>query len=235
MCQKSLVLPNAAGSALRVWGLVSSFWETTETFWRWKRIVLTEHCAVCPLRLRRTDCCSLPITLGFALALGRNCSLSHLLIQSECAFLPQGIHQGIIEGDFALCISLYHGYELLLQMGIRSLFIYLWGIMDGAKGEMSFLPAPLLSHLARCMAERMRVDLVFCSLHSSVWGSKGNPDLSHLSPKVCPAPRTSWGVTRTSWSSTSSCRTRSQTLLWLLRVQVFARAQQVRIPLWGTE
>ncbi|NWV35190.1 FANCM protein, partial [Grantiella picta] len=45
-----------------------------------------------------------------------------------------GIHQGLIEGDFALCISLYHGYELLLQMGIRSLFIYLWGIMDGSKG-----------------------------------------------------------------------------------------------------
>ncbi|NXD30352.1 FANCM protein, partial [Spelaeornis formosus] len=45
-----------------------------------------------------------------------------------------GIHQGIIEGDFALCISLYHGYELLLQMGIRSLFIYLEGIMDGSKG-----------------------------------------------------------------------------------------------------
>ncbi|NXU25848.1 FANCM protein, partial [Thalassarche chlororhynchos] len=45
-----------------------------------------------------------------------------------------GIHQGIIEGDFALCISLYHGYELLLQMGVRSLFIYLCGIMDGSKG-----------------------------------------------------------------------------------------------------
>ncbi|NWU67738.1 FANCM protein, partial [Pterocles burchelli] len=45
-----------------------------------------------------------------------------------------GIHQGVIEGDFALCISLYHGYELLLQMGVRSLFIYLWGIMDGSKG-----------------------------------------------------------------------------------------------------
>ncbi|KAM9291412.1 LOW QUALITY PROTEIN: Fanconi anemia group M protein, partial [Morus bassanus] len=45
-----------------------------------------------------------------------------------------GIHQGIIEGDFALCISLYHGYELLLQMGARSLFIYLCGIMDGSKG-----------------------------------------------------------------------------------------------------
>ncbi|KAM4666287.1 Fanconi anemia group M protein isoform 2-T2 [Amazona ochrocephala] len=45
-----------------------------------------------------------------------------------------GVHQGIIEGDFALCISLYHGYELLLQMGVRSLFIYLCGIMDGSKG-----------------------------------------------------------------------------------------------------
>ncbi|XP_027761523.1 Fanconi anemia group M protein [Empidonax traillii] len=45
-----------------------------------------------------------------------------------------GVLQGVIEGDFALCISLYHGYELLLQMGVRSLFIYLWGIMDGAKG-----------------------------------------------------------------------------------------------------
>ncbi|XP_074005045.1 Fanconi anemia group M protein [Numenius arquata] len=47
---------------------------------------------------------------------------------------PVAIHQGIIEGDFALCISLYHGYELLLQMGLRSLFIYLFGIMDGPKG-----------------------------------------------------------------------------------------------------
>ncbi|XP_028941451.1 Fanconi anemia group M protein, partial [Antrostomus carolinensis] len=45
-----------------------------------------------------------------------------------------GVHQGIIEGDFALCISLYHGYELLLQMGLWSLFIYLCGIMDGSKG-----------------------------------------------------------------------------------------------------
>ncbi|KAM6358656.1 Fanconi anemia group M protein isoform 5-T6 [Alca torda] len=49
---------------------------------------------------------------------------------SQCV----GMHQGIIEGDFALCISLYHGYELLLQMGVRSLFIYLFGIMDGSKG-----------------------------------------------------------------------------------------------------
>ncbi|XP_025026229.1 Fanconi anemia group M protein isoform X2 [Python bivittatus] len=45
-----------------------------------------------------------------------------------------GIQQGVIEGDFALCISLYHGYELLLQMGMRSLHIFLRGIMDGSKG-----------------------------------------------------------------------------------------------------
>ncbi|NXN42094.1 FANCM protein, partial [Rhinoptilus africanus] len=49
---------------------------------------------------------------------------------SQCV----GMHQGIIEGDFAICISLYHGYELLVQMGVRSLFIYLFGIMDGSKG-----------------------------------------------------------------------------------------------------
>lgn len=44
--------------------------------------------------------------------------------------------QGMLEGDFALCISLYHGYELLMQMGLRSLFFYLQGIMDGSR-EMS--------------------------------------------------------------------------------------------------
>ncbi|XP_070776576.1 Fanconi anemia group M protein [Enoplosus armatus] len=44
--------------------------------------------------------------------------------------------QGMLEGDFALCISLYHGYELLMQMGLRSLFFYIQGIMDGSR-EMS--------------------------------------------------------------------------------------------------
>nr|XP_054597628.1 Fanconi anemia group M protein isoform X1 [Nothobranchius furzeri] len=47
------------------------------------------------------------------------------------------VHQlGMLEGDFALCISLYHGYELLMQMGLRSLFFYVQGIMDGSR-EMS--------------------------------------------------------------------------------------------------
>ncbi|XP_045144045.1 Fanconi anemia group M protein [Echinops telfairi] len=45
-----------------------------------------------------------------------------------------GIQQGIIEGEFAICISLYHGYELLQQMGMKSLYLFLCGIMDGTKG-----------------------------------------------------------------------------------------------------
>ncbi|XP_064185393.1 Fanconi anemia group M protein isoform X2 [Anguilla rostrata] len=44
-----------------------------------------------------------------------------------------GAQQGVLEGDFALCISLYHGYELLLKMGLRSLFLFVQGIMDGTK------------------------------------------------------------------------------------------------------
>ncbi|KAK1894430.1 Fanconi anemia group M protein [Dissostichus eleginoides] len=48
----------------------------------------------------------------------------------------KGPQQGMLEGDFALCISLYHGYELMMQMGLRSLFFYIQGIMDGTR-EMS--------------------------------------------------------------------------------------------------
>ncbi|KAM9777539.1 Fanconi anemia group M protein [Neosynchiropus ocellatus] len=47
-----------------------------------------------------------------------------------------GPQLGVLEGDFALCISLCHGYELLLQTGLRSFFLYLQGIMDGSR-EMS--------------------------------------------------------------------------------------------------
>ncbi|XP_063803595.1 Fanconi anemia group M protein [Pseudophryne corroboree] len=45
-----------------------------------------------------------------------------------------GVQIGVVEGDFALCISLYHGYELLLQMGTRSLYYFLRSMMDGSKG-----------------------------------------------------------------------------------------------------
>ncbi|XP_060919558.1 Fanconi anemia group M protein [Labrus mixtus] len=46
---------------------------------------------------------------------------------------PPQIKGPQLEGDFALCISLYHGYELLMQMGLRSLFFYFQGIMDGSR------------------------------------------------------------------------------------------------------
>ncbi|XP_077477393.1 Fanconi anemia group M protein isoform X2 [Stigmatopora argus] len=48
----------------------------------------------------------------------------------------KGPQQGMLEGDFALCISLCHGYELLMQMGLRSFFLFIQGIMDGSR-EMS--------------------------------------------------------------------------------------------------
>ncbi|KAI2654031.1 Fanconi anemia group M protein [Labeo rohita] len=48
--------------------------------------------------------------------------------------IQQGPQQGAIEGDFAICISLYHGYELLQQMGVRSLFLFIQNIFSGPKG-----------------------------------------------------------------------------------------------------
>ncbi|VDI57127.1 fanconi anemia group M protein [Mytilus galloprovincialis] len=41
---------------------------------------------------------------------------------------------GMVEGDFALALSLYHGFELLQLHGSRSLFNYLDGILHGDKG-----------------------------------------------------------------------------------------------------
>lgn len=41
---------------------------------------------------------------------------------------------GSIEGDFALAMSLYHGFELLQLHGSRSLYNYLDGILHGDKG-----------------------------------------------------------------------------------------------------
>ncbi|XP_070571081.1 Fanconi anemia group M protein-like [Ptychodera flava] len=43
--------------------------------------------------------------------------------------------QGMVEGDFAMSISLYHGYELLLQHGMRSLYSFLQSMIDGSKGS----------------------------------------------------------------------------------------------------
>ena len=40
-------------------------------------------------------------------------------------------HYGSVEGDFALAMSLYHGYELLQRHGLRSLYNFLEGLVSG--------------------------------------------------------------------------------------------------------
>ncbi|KAK7505416.1 hypothetical protein BaRGS_00003161 [Batillaria attramentaria] len=40
---------------------------------------------------------------------------------------------GVVEGDFALAMSLYHGYELLQLHGLRSLYNFLQGVVSGDK------------------------------------------------------------------------------------------------------
>ncbi|EDV24097.1 uncharacterized protein TRIADDRAFT_26257 [Trichoplax adhaerens] len=41
--------------------------------------------------------------------------------------------RGSIEGDFALAISLYHAYELLIQQGMKSFYQFAKGIVDNSK------------------------------------------------------------------------------------------------------
>ncbi|XP_056333126.1 Fanconi anemia group M protein [Danio aesculapii] len=53
--------------------------------------------------------------------------------------------QGVLEGDFALLISLYHGFELLLQMGIRSLFLFIQNFFTGPRES-----ARVRNELQRC-------------------------------------------------------------------------------------
>jgi len=41
----------------------------------------------------------------------------------------------VVEGDFAICLSMYHGLELLLQHGMKSFFIFIKGLIVGSKGN----------------------------------------------------------------------------------------------------
>ena len=41
---------------------------------------------------------------------------------------------GSVEGDFALLMSLYHAYDVLLQHGLLSFFTFLKGVLSGRKG-----------------------------------------------------------------------------------------------------
>ena len=41
----------------------------------------------------------------------------------------------MVEGDFALAMSMYHGFELLQLHGSRSLFNFLDGLINGGKAN----------------------------------------------------------------------------------------------------
>ena len=56
-------------------------------------------------------------------------------VPSRHVALQCGQEVGIVESDFAVCISLYHAYELLLQHGILSFYTFMKAIMDGTKGS----------------------------------------------------------------------------------------------------
>ncbi|XP_048736157.2 Fanconi anemia group M protein-like isoform X2 [Ostrea edulis] len=64
-----------------------------------------------------------------------------LLLKSREAFRQNPPHRlsktqyGMVEGDFALAISLYHGYELVHLHGLRSLYNFLDGVISGNKGH----------------------------------------------------------------------------------------------------
>ena len=47
--------------------------------------------------------------------------------------LLQRSEYGAIEGDFALCISLYHGCEVLEKHGLRTFHNHLEGLVSGEK------------------------------------------------------------------------------------------------------
>ncbi len=91
-------------------------------------------------------------------------SLTKVLLTHMLSCSPQGPQQGMLEGDFALCISLYHGYELLMQMGLRSLFFYIQGIMDGSRGQSPHLQAFSVFH---CPLSTEKIFAVLESISSS--------------------------------------------------------------------
>lgn len=60
----------------------------------------------------------------------------------ECSFYSdttsiifQRPQYGVVEADYALAMSLYHGFELLQLHGSRSLYNFLEGILSGDKGH----------------------------------------------------------------------------------------------------
>ncbi|TRY61353.1 hypothetical protein TCAL_01790 [Tigriopus californicus] len=79
--------------------------------------------------------------------------------------------QGVVEGDFASAISLYHAYELLLQHGMRTFFNFLTKSMDEQTGnrrlryELNRLP--VWHEISSAMTEKFVEDPKNAKLNSS--------------------------------------------------------------------
>ncbi|XP_069772457.1 Fanconi anemia group M protein isoform X2 [Narcine bancroftii] len=87
--------------------------------------------------------------------------------------------RGMVEGDYGLCISLYHGYELLLQMGMRSLYNYLKGILDGSKGMTR-----VCNELCKNAVFMEMYDQLQAMFSNSQAGSKNEKQLIYSHPKL---------------------------------------------------
>lgn len=83
---------------------------------------------------------------------------------------------GLIEGDFALCMSLYHAYELLQQHGILSFYNFLKGILSGVKGtSRSKVELSKNNHFMKMMEElsvKIEPDVANLSFNESFLGIK---------------------------------------------------------------
>ena len=63
----------------------------------------------------------------------------------------------MIEGDFALSISLYHAYELLLQHGMRSFYQFLSHTFSGgqSRARMEVMRSPDFGRIMRTLQEKL--------------------------------------------------------------------------------
>ncbi|XP_042234088.1 Fanconi anemia group M protein-like isoform X2 [Homarus americanus] len=88
---------------------------------------------------------------------------------------------GIVEGLFALCMTLYHSYELLMQHGARSFYKFLKGTLNGDKGysyaRSELLRNQVFQQLMDELAEKFepKISLSQPSKHSSPGTKIGSP------------------------------------------------------------
>lgn len=77
---------------------------------------------------------------------------------------PQVQSKGAVEGDFAISLSLYHGYELLMQHGTRTLYHFLSNTVDGDKGFSRTRQVIFEKGLKDSVVEHSSVDVYFQTL-----------------------------------------------------------------------